>query len=232
MLAALHARGTARLVTIYGVCRSRASRNIWLLEEMGVAYRHVPVIQAYRLPNPHAPGAPPHTRSPELLAVNPNGRIPAMEEDGLVLNESLAINLYLAKRHGGGGLGPRDAAEDGLMAMWALWAATEAEPHTIQVLYHRLGNPTGPKNPALADAAVAALRAPFAVLGAALETGGGHLVGGRFTVADLNTAEVVRYAQAAPELFEGAPRVGEWLARCQSRPAFRRMMAMREAEPA
>ena len=216
------------MLTIYGVYRSRASRNIWLAKEIGLEYRHVPVIQAYRLADPAAADAPLNTQSPAFLAVNPNGRIPAIEDDGLVLHESLAINLYLAKRHGGA-LGPADAAEDGLMTMWSIWAMTEAEPHTIEVLYHRVGNPHGPCDPAKADAAVAALRAPFAVLDAALAATG-FLVGGRFTVADLNLAEVIRYAGAAPELFEAAPRVKAWLAACQARPACRAMMAERERE--
>ena len=58
------------------------------------------------------------------------------------------------------------------------------------------------------------------------------IVGGRFTVADINTAEIVRYAMAAPELFEAAPRVKAWLAACQARPAFKAMWAKRDAEPA
>jgi glutathione S-transferase len=60
----------------------------------------------------------------------------------------------------------------------------------------------------------------------------GHVVGGRFTVADINTAEVFRYAMPAPELFEAAPRVKAWLAACHARPAFKAMMATREKEPA
>jgi glutathione S-transferase len=60
----------------------------------------------------------------------------------------------------------------------------------------------------------------------------GYIVGGRFTVADINTAEVFRYAMPAPELFEAAPRVKAWLATCHARPAFKRMMAAREKEPA
>ena len=216
------------MLTIYGVYRSRASRAIWLAKEIGLEYRHVPVIQAYRLADPAAAGAPLNTRSPAFLAVNPSGRIPAIDDDGLVLHESLAINLYLAKRYGGP-LGPADAAEDGLMTMWSIWAMTEAEPHTIEVLYHRVGNPHGPCDPARAAAAIAALRAPFAVLDAALAANG-FLVGGRFTVADLNLAEVIRYAAAAPELFAAAPRVKAWLAACQARPACRAMMAERERE--
>lgn len=218
------------MLTIHGVLRSRASRNIWLAHELGLAFRHVPVIQAYRLADPAAPDAPPHTRSPGFLALNPNGRIPVMEDGGLVLHESLAINLYMAKKQGGP-LAPADPAEDGRMTAWALWAATEAEPHTIDVLYHRFAKPPAERDAAKADAAVAALRAPFAVLDAALaETG--FLVGGRFTVADLNTAEVIRYAQPATELFDAAPRVKAWIEACQARPAFRRMMEARAAEPA
>lgn len=217
-------------ITLHGCARSRASRNLWLLEEIGLAYRHSPVIQAYRLADPDAPDAPLHTRSPAFLAVNPNGHIPSLEEDGLVLHESLAINLYIAKKHGGA-LGPADVAEDGLMAMWSLWAATEAEPHTIEVLYNRVGKPPAERDAAKADAAVAALRAPVAVLEGALAATG-FLVGGRFTVADINVAEVMRYALPAPELFENAPRVKAWIGACHARPAFGRMMAMRESEPA
>lgn len=216
--------------TLYGCYRSRASRNLWLLEELGTSFEHVPVIQAYRLENPDAPDAPFHTRSDAFLSINPNGRIPALVDDGLQLFESLAINLYLARKHGGP-LAPADLAEEGEMAMWSIWAVTEAEPHTIEVLYNTVGKPPEQRDAALLRRSIEALRAPFAVLDQALAKTG-YLVGGRFTVADINLAEVFRYAQPAPELFEGAPHVKAWLAACQSRPAFKAMMAAREKEPA
>lgn len=218
------------MVTLYGVTRSRASRNIWLMNELGQPYEQVPVIQANRLANPEAPDAPVNTRSPSFLAVNPNGHIPSMKDGDLVLNESLAINLYLAKKFGGP-LAPANLAEEGEVAMWTLWAATEAEPHAIQILYHRLMKQGDERKPELADAAVVALRQPFQVLNDALAANG-HLVGGRFTVADINVAEVIRYASPAPELFEAAPHVKAWLAACQARPAFKAMMDKRNAEPA
>ena len=218
------------MVTLYGVTRSRASRNIWLMNELGQPYEQVPVIQANRLANPEAPDAPVNTRSPSFLAVNPNGHIPSMKDGDLVLNESLAINLYLAKKFGGP-LAPANLAEEGEVAMWTLWAATEAEPHAIQILYHRLMKQGDERKPELADAAVVALRQPFQVLDDALAANG-HLVGGRFTVADINVAEVIRYASPAPELFEAAPHVKAWLAACQARPAFKAMMDKRNAEPA
>lgn len=218
------------MLTIYGVYRSRASRNIWLANEIGLAFRHVPVIQSYRLPDPAAADAPLNTASPAFLAVNPNGLIPSIDDDGLVLHESLAINLYLARKYGGA-LGPADHAEDGQMGMWSLWSATGIEPHSIKILYHRVGYPPDQRDPAVAQAAIDALRPPFAVLNAALAATG-WLVGGRFTVADVNVAENIRYAMPAPELFEAAPNVRAWLTACHDRPAFRAMAAEREKEPA
>lgn len=203
------------MLTIYGVYRSRATRNIWLAGELGIPFKHVPVTQPYR-----AHAAPMHSRSPEFLAINPNGHVPSIDDDGLVLHESLAINLYLAKKHGGP-LAPANIAEDGQMTMWSIWAITEVEGKALEVM----------RDPKGATAAVEALKAPFAVLDAALAKPG-YLVGGRFTVADINVAECVRYASSAPQLFESAPNVRKWLAACQARPAFKEMWAKREAEPA
>jgi glutathione S-transferase len=210
---------------IYGVLRSRASRNVWLAKELGIAYETVPVIQGYRLADPAAPEAMLNTASPAFRAINPNGHIPSIDDGGLVLHESLAINLYLAKKHGGD-LAPRDLREDALMTMWSIWAVTECETQALSVMQNRT------PNRAVADASAAALQKPFAVLAAALSDGGGHPVGGRFTVADINLAEVLRYAQAAPELFDAQPAVKAWIAACQSRPAFKAMMAERNAEAA
>ncbi len=214
---------------IYGVLRSRATRPIWMAKELGLAFEHVPVIQVYRLANPDAPDAPLHTRSRAFLAVNPNGLVPCIDDDGLVLNESFAITLYLARKHGGP-LAPRDVREEGLMLQWTLWAATEVEMPALRAMQN--GPAVKTRDAAIHAEAVVALGPKLAVLDKALGEGGGHLVGGRFTVADLNVAEVVRYAQAAPELFTSAPHVRAWIAACQARPAFQEMMAARNAEPA
>lgn len=219
------------MLTIYGCYRSRATRPIWLAMEAGVAFEHVPVIQANRLKDPGAPDAPLHTRSAAFLKVNPNGHIPTIDDGGLVLHESLAQTLYLAKKYGGA-LGPKDLAEDAQMTMWAIWAMTEAEPHTLTVMYHKAGLPPDQRDAGKAADAVSALAAPFKVLDKALAEGGGHLVGGRFTAADICLAEVIRYAQPEPALFEANPNVKAWLAVCQARPAWKAMMEARNAEPA
>jgi glutathione S-transferase len=58
------------------------------------------------------------------------------------------------------------------------------------------------------------------------------MLGDRFTVADINTAECLRYLRVHPTLLGEFPVLSAWLDRCQARPAFRAMWAAREAEPA
>lgn len=201
---------------IYGVLRSRASRPVWAAMELGLPFERIPVIQSYRLADPAAADAPLNTASPEFLAINPNGLIPTVEDDGFILHESLATTLYLARKTDSA-IGPRDAREEGLTAMWSLWVRG-IEEDCLAIVQKR-----DPE-------AAARLRAPFAVLEAAL-AGNGHPVGGRFTVADINLAEVLRYAQPDVSLFKAAPNIQAWITACQSRPAFRAMMAERNAEP-
>lgn len=218
------------MLTIYGVYRSRASRPLWLLEELGLPFDHVPVIQASRLPRADAAGAPLNTASPAYLAVNPLGQIPCMEEDGLILTESLAITLHIARRHGGE-IGPRDEAEAAQMVNWALFAATAIEPAALEIqMIQRTGGEATPEGQAAISIAAERLRRPLDRLERHLAAAD-HMVGARFTVADLNTAEVLRYAQGHAPLFDTRPALAAWLARCQSRPAFRSMMQHRLAEP-
>ncbi len=218
-------------VTIHGVYRSRASRNYWLAAEIGLVVESVPVIQAYRLPDPAAPDAPLNTRSASFLALNPAGSIPVMTDGDLVLTESLAINLYLARTYGGD-LGPRTPAEDALMQAAALDAVTSVEPHSLPILYaHAEGRSDTPEGAAEVDRHAAALARPLGRLDAHFGAQA-FLIGDRFTVADINLAEVLRYAQAHPTLIASYPAVERWLKSCQARPAFQAMWARRNAEPA
>ena len=219
------------MITIYGVHRSRASRNYWLAGELGIPVKEVPVIQAYRLSDPAAPDAPLNTRSPAFLSVTPTGAIPAMEDEGFVLTESLAINLYLAKKHGGP-LAPANPREEAQMLQWALYGATAIEPHALAILYaHAQGRAGTPEGQAEVAREAEALARPLAVLEAHLAAEG-QMVGRRFTVADINMAEIVRYAQAHPTLLAGYPAVDGWLGACQARTEFQAMWARRNAEPA
>ena len=71
------------MLKIYGHPGSRAARPLWVCRELGLQYEHVPTH--------FADGG---TKSPEFLAINPAGRIPAIDDGGFRLAESMAINIY------------------------------------------------------------------------------------------------------------------------------------------
>ena len=93
---------------IYGIPRSRAIRNIWACEEGGVPYELV-----------RTQWTDGGTRTPQFLAINPNGTVPALVDDGMPLFESLAMNLHIAKNHARG-LYPADARSESQLFQWTL----------------------------------------------------------------------------------------------------------------
>jgi len=219
------------MLTIYGVYRSRASRNYWMAEELGIEFKSVPVIQASRLANPLAADAPINTMSPEFLAVNPMAMIPCIKDDDLMMHESLAINLYLARKYGGP-LAGKTAEEEGLMAMWTMWAATEVEPYSVAIVrIYDNGQVSSEAGKAGIAVACRSLKRPLDVLEQHLQNQD-YLLGDRFTAADLNLAEVLRYAQTEQDLFDNRPKVKAWIDRCQSRAAYKAMQATRGNESA
>ncbi|QCK85770.1 glutathione S-transferase family protein [Phreatobacter aquaticus] len=201
-------------LTIYGIARSRAIRNLWMAEELGLAYQHVQTVYG-----------PEGSRKPDFLKLNPNGRVPAADVDGVILWESLAINLHLAKKVGGS-LSPKDVDEDGLMTMWSMWAVTEVETPALAVLTHGSLKSEAERDNALLAKSIEALKAPLAVLEAHLAAHSGHLVGGRFTVADLNVAACVFYLRLS-NLLADKPAITAWYTGAMERPAAKKAFALR-----
>lgn len=200
---------------IYGVPRSRAIRTLWMAHELGIDYELVEVAVGDA-----------GSRKPEFLAINPNGHVPFIDDDGLILWESLAINLHLAHKHGGP-LAPAGLAEGSLTTMWTIWAVTELEPPASQAMMHSFMLPEPDRVPGLRSAALAKVEAPLMVLEGALANGGGYLMGGRFTVADLNVVSCVFYLRMNPEVLQDKPAIREWYAAAMARPAARAAFALR-----
>lgn len=219
------------MLTIHGVTRSRASRIIWLCYEIGIDFKQIPVIQAYRLDDPDASDAPLNTRSPQFLRLSPAGAIPVIEDDGLKLFESMACTLYLARKYGQP-FGPANAEEDALMSQWSFYAATSLESDALTILYlHGSGKSLSDNERKAVSVAAERLERPVKVIEDHL-SGAGYMVGQRFTVADINVAEVLRYAQSYTPLMEQFPATQAWLTDCQKRPGFQKMWQARQAEPA
>src|ERR1700681_2641316 len=138
---------------IYGVARSRAFRTLWMAKELGLDYEHVKV--------DFATG---ETRTPEHLALNPNGHVPVIDDDGLILWESMAINLYLAKKYGAGGLYPTRLEDEARAWQWSFWGMTEVERPVLTAMMNRAVYPEEKRDTAAADAAEQALAQPLKVL--------------------------------------------------------------------
>lgn len=213
-------------LSIHGIAASRALRPLWAATELGLDFKHVPV--------PYQGGA---TRTPAFLALNPNGHIPvvvdARPEGEVVVWESMACALYIARHHGaadGTSITPATPREDAEALRWSFWVMSECEADALTVLMHRVVMPEARRKPELADAAERRLAVPLRVLEQHLAQqqarGEARLAAARFTVADLCVASVLQWLRPARELMAGYPLTSAWLKGCVRRPAFAAAQAL------
>jgi glutathione S-transferase len=188
-------------IKIYGSAMSRASRVMWCARELGLPFEHVDL-------------AWDSLKKPEFLAVNPNGKVPGFSDGNLSLFESLAINLYLAKKYGTGELYPTNLEDEARTFQWTLWAATEVEGNLLPSVMVKFGMLTDAVS---AKAAADRAKTPLLVLDNHLKNRD-WLVGPKFSVADLNVSSVVGFARYGDVDISYAPHVISWLDRCLSRP--------------
>jgi glutathione S-transferase len=196
---------------IYGVARTRAFRALWIAKELDLDYEHIPIEIG-----------PAGARKAEYLAINPNGRLPAIDDGGFVLWESLAITLYLAKKHGR--LYPATLEGEAKAWQWSLWSVQEVDRGVNIWSLHAVRLPPEDRDPQRLAEALKVLEPPFKVLEGAL-VDHSYLLGEEFTVADLNVAAVI--SRAIDMDLSATPRLGRWLRRCLERPAARAALALK-----
>jgi glutathione S-transferase len=205
------------MLKIYGVKSSRAARTLWLCRELGLPFEQVQVNFA-----------DPATKTPEFLAVNPSGKIPAIDDAGFTLSESMAINIYLAKKHASP-LMPTDLNGEAKVLQWSFWVMSETEKPLLQAMFQRMKEPgdpaaakyfreRNPLNPEVERAALEALEKPLTYLNDQLANKE-YLLGREFTLADLNVASVLAWLLPARVDLATKPNVQGWLSRCLARPA-------------
>ena len=203
-------------IKLYSWPMSSGTRVAWALEELALPYEYVP-LDAKKQDH----------RSPEMLAINPHGKVPALDDGGLRLFESGAILLYLGSRYGTAqGLWPEPKAPQALAdaVCWTVWGMTEIGNYMMQTLYHGLDSPVSYKAEDRSHAAAAYNRAQLDRLLDALETrleGRDHLMGD-FSLVDVATASWLLLGTQLGLPLEGHPRVVAWCTRCAERPAFQR----------
>jgi glutathione S-transferase len=194
------------MITLYGHSFSRAHRNLWMLKELGIPFEHIPT--------GFTDGS---TRAPEFLAINPNGRVPVLVDDGQPIFESMAINLYLAKKFGGP-LAPQTLVEEGLAIQWSFWVTTEIEKPLMVAAANKMLFFEHQRSEEELQAMLKKLDRPLRVLDAHIENRS-YLLGDTFTVADINTSAPFSLGVLAGISFDAYPNVAAWLERCLERPA-------------
>ena len=199
------------MLRIYGSARSRGVRTLWMVGELGLQYEHLDYL-------PRSPA----TRTPEYLALNPNGRVPTIDDDGFVLSESMAINLYLAKRHGR--LYPTDPKNEALAWQWSFWETDRLDRQLTTYANNAFVLPEAQRNADAAKGAWEEIAAALDVLEIALGRSR-WLAGDEFSIADLNVAAAM--VRALSFDLGKWPKVHAWLQACWDRPAAKRALAMR-----
>jgi glutathione S-transferase len=191
-------------LTIYGSARSRTMRVLWMAAELGLDYTHVP----FGFDDPAL-------KEPGFLRINPMGTIPTIVDGDVTLSESLAINLYLAKKYGSDGatpLYPDTVHEEAEVWRWTLWAQGHLEPWVqrdafmADIREAAGGHIWAALQPALAKLDHALSETPW-------------LTGDHFNVSDLNVAAILSPSRAQSLDMGRLPYVRTWLDRCYERPA-------------
>lgn len=198
------------MLQLYGNPRSRATRCLWMLEEVGEPYQLIEKsTRAADLQNA------------EYLRLNPNARIPTLVDGNVVLWESMAINLYLAQKY----QGPMHCAGPevlGLAAQWSFWAVLEMEALLLDLLEHRALLSEFARDPSAAERGELLLRKPLGVLNDVLEARE-YLAADSFTVADLNVASILVWGKMARLDQSGYSQVKRWVDGCLARSAIGRV---------
>lgn len=199
---------------LYGTSTSRAARSLVALEELGLAYEHVPLVPR--------PGTDDRRR---LGEINPNRHIPVLDDDGLIVWESMAINLYLGDRYGGA-LWPATPAHRAATYQWSFWAQTEIDRADWNRA-RRAGD----------DVQIAADRQDLIKALGILDRALGerpYLLGEGFSLVDVNVATtlsephergLIGWQKADPRAEELDALAG-WLDRIRARPSYARVLAM------
>lgn len=181
---------------------------LWCCDELGLAYEREDVGRGFGRNN-----------EPAYLAMNPNGRVPTIVDDGFVLWESNVIVRYLCAKHGMGTLCPADLRERIDMERWMDWQQTTLRPR-FHALFDALHG-TPPAGPAVLESLNKPLDEAWKILDAQLAKHP-YVHGDNLTMADIPFCYIVNRWHRLPIERRDLTHVKAWFDRLCGRPAFRR----------
>lgn len=195
------------MLTLFHAPRSRSTRILWLLEELERPFQ-VEYVSIARMDGTPAQGP----RSP-----HPDGKVPALVDDEVLITESAAIVLYLTDAYPGAGLGPQVGEPDrGAYLTWLAYSAGVIEPALAAIF--------GGQAQARGESARLAWGDPQNMVRRLSETLSSrpYVLGEAFSGADILVGSAVQFAKAA---LPGHPEFDAYLERLTARPAFQRALA-------
>jgi glutathione S-transferase len=163
-------------------------------------------------------------KSPEYLALNPNGAVPTLVDGDFVLTESRAIMQYLASKKPESGLFPRDEQARAEITRWQFWDASHFSPQLGTLTFEKFIKPTfgmGAPDQHKIEEAITGVRRFAAVLNEHLE-GKQYVVGNALTIADLTIACSLMYAKQTDAPLGDFPNIEAWFARISGMDAWQK----------
>jgi glutathione S-transferase len=204
------------MLKIYGQARSRTYRVLWFCTESKIPFEHMPVTI-------HVPDAT--AKADWYRELNPNARVPTIDDDGFVMWESAAINLYLAEKYNSP-LWPTTPEGKGRALQWGFFIANDVEQPMTTIFQNRVVFPPEKRDEALVAKADAQLRPKLDVLES-------HLANNRYfgidrwDMSDFMVASVTFSLAAMKYDLSKYPKFAAWLAASLDRPTSKEAMKYR-----
>ena len=203
-------------IQLYSWPRSSGTRASWALEELGVPYEYV---ELNREKEEHL--------APKYLAINPQGKVPALVDGDQKFFESGAIVLHLGFKYGvDKKLWPAAGSQARADALcWTVWSLTELWANTMQYAYHGLDTPMSydpaDRSKAHAEYSLSQLNRELGALEARLQKQD-YMLGSDFSLVDVAAASTAGFGFRIGVKSDNYPRVAAWAKRCSERPALKR----------
>ena len=197
------------MITLYHHPFSRAAGTLWALEEVGEPYQlsFVDIQKGGQ-------------KAPEIVALNPMGKLPLLTDDDSVVTENAAIALYLADRYAPGRLAPRlDDPKRGTYLRWSLFAPSVIEPGSLAQLSkweYKPGSAGWGDYETMVKASESAI------------TGRDFILGDTFSMADVIFGGTLRFMLRF-KMIEPRPLITAYAERLAQRPALQRAAARNAA---
>jgi glutathione S-transferase len=204
------------MLRIWGRISSvNVQKVVWCAEELGIAYERI-----------EAGGKFGRNNTPEYLAMNPNGLVPVIEDEGFVLYESNAIVRYLAARAGASALWPEDPRERADVDRWMEWQATGYTPAMGVAFWQLVRTPQDKRDAAAIEESRVKSEKLSAILDAHLAERR-YLTGERFTIADIVVGCAAHRWLNLPLERVPRPQLERWYAEVAARPAASQVAELR-----